>query len=380
MKNMSIAKFKSMGRMAGILVIGAILAFGILSVKYAQADQFDEKIRALQNQNDKKQQNVAQLGAQAKNYQDAIHKLEQQISSLQAQIDANQKEVEKLQVKINAAEVELDKQKKLLGEDIRAMYVEGQVSTLEMLASSKDLSDFVDKQAYRSAVQDKITNTLDTITALKHKLRAQQDERHQRIEDQQAMQNQLSNQNSQKQELLSANESQQANINNQISHNQKQISELRSQQAAANAALFAGANVQLGGACDTSHGDTYPSPWCSAAQDSMLDSWGMYNRECVSYTAWKVYESGRHMPYWGGRGNANQWDDDAIHDGIPVDSRPRAGDVAIKNSYPYGHAMYVESVNSNGTINISQYNADYQGHFSRVYNLNPSGLVFIHFR
>jgi surface antigen len=85
------------------------------------------------------------------------------------------------------------------------------------------------------------------------------------------------------------------------------------------------------------------------------------------------------MPYWGGIGNANQWDDNARRAGIPVDTNPQAGDVAIKNSQPYGHAMYVESVNGDGTINISQYNANLNGQFSRAYNVNPAGLVFIHF-
>jgi surface antigen len=104
----------------------------------------------------------------------------------------------------------------------------------------------------------------------------------------------------------------------------------------------------------------------------------MYNRECVSYTAFRVAASGRYMPFWGGVGNANQWDDNARAIGIPVDSNPRAGDVAIKNSMPYGHAMYVESVNGNGTINISQYNAALDGRYS-TNTISPSGLVFIHF-
>jgi surface antigen len=109
----------------------------------------------------------------------------------------------------------------------------------------------------------------------------------------------------------------------------------------------------------------------------------MYNRECVSYTAWKVYESGHYMPYWGGRGNANEWDDNARAAGMRVDHDPN-GDavVAIKNAGTYGHAMWVESVNANGTINISQYNANSitdPGKFSRAYNVSTSGLVFIHF-
>ena len=261
------------------------------------------------------------------------------------------------------------------------MYLEGQVSTLEMLASSKDLSEFVDKQQYRNSVQAKIKTTVDTITALKQQLKDQKLSVEQTLSDQTTLQNQLDSQRAEQARILSLNQSEQSALNQQIRQNSQAVAALRAEQAAANARLFSGANIILGTACDTAHGDTYPSPWCSSAQDSMLDSWGMFNRECVSYTAWRVSESGRYMPPWGwqGLGNANQWDDDAIASGIPVDSRPRAGDVAIKNSMPYGHAMYVESVNGDGTINISQYNASLDGRFSLAYNVQASGLVFIHF-
>jgi surface antigen len=40
--------------------------------------------------------------------------------------------------------------------------------------------------------------------------------------------------------------------------------------------------------------------------------------------------------------------------------------------------MYVESVNGNGTINISQYNASLDGRYS-TNTISPSGLYFIHF-
>ena len=147
------------------------------------------------------------------------------------------------------------------------------------------------------------------------------------------------------------------------------------QQAAENAKKFRGSQIIAG-----SNGrDTYPNKWRNIPQDSVVDSWGMYNRECVSYTAWKVYESGRYMPYWGGIGNANQWDDNARRMGIPVDGNPRPGDVAVAHWGYYGHVMYVESVNPNGTINISQYNYDFNGTYSEVYNFPTSGLVFIHF-
>jgi surface antigen len=121
----------------------------------------------------------------------------------------------------------------------------------------------------------------------------------------------------------------------------------------------------------------YPSKWANAPQDSLIDDWGMYNRESVSYTAFKVSEH-RTMPYWGGT-NANQWDDMAIASGIPVDGTPVAGDVAIYNGGTYGNSMYVESVNSDGTINVSQYNSGYTGRYSTRANMAASNLVFIHF-
>ncbi len=364
------------------LIITLVVASGALIAPRVQADQFDAKIQALQQANAAKQQAKSQLGAEASSLADALNKLQVQINALQAQIDANKAKVADLEKQISDAEIELAKQKLVLGENIKAMYLEGQITTLEMLASSNDLSEFVDKQQYRNTVQNKIKSMVDAITALKLQLKEQKISVEQTLSDQTILQGQLDGQRAEQQRILSLNQSQQDALNQQIRQNSQAVAALRAEQAAANARLFNGANVVLGTARDTAHGDTYPSPWCSSTQDSMLDSWGMFNRECVSYTAWRVSESGRYMPPWGwqGLGNANQWNDDAIASGIPVDTHPRAGDVAIKNSLPFGHAMYVESVNADGTINISQYNASLDGRFSLAYNVQAGGLLFIHFR
>ena len=366
---------------AAVLTLAMLFVAASSLVPGVHADHFDEQISALQQQNNSALGVLGQLQSTAASYQDAISKLQAQIDGLQAQINANLAQQAKLQAQIDEGQKELDRQKSLLAADIKTMYQDGQPTTIEMLASSNNLSDFVDKAEYRSAVQRKIQDTLKTIQDLQRQLQVQKDQVDALLKEQQQQQAVLNTSKSTQAQLLAYNQVQQDAYNQQIKNNKTQIAQLRSQQAAENAKLFAGANVVLGGACDTAHGDTYPSPWCSSGQDTMFDSWGMYNRECVSYTAWKVSDSGRYMPGWGwlGEGNANQWDDDAIAAGIPVDNHPRAGDVAIKNSQPFGHAMYVESVNGDGTINISQYNADLQGHFSRVFNLSPAGLVFIHF-
>lgn len=380
---MLIQKTTKMRKISSTFVATAVIALfsaGIMAPHFVAADRFDEQIKQLSQANEKKNQNLAQLGTEATSLSDKIAKLQAQVNELEKQIQANKDKIAKLQKEIEAAQKELDKEKKLLGENIRAMYLEGQISTLEMLASSKDLSDFVDKEQYRDTVKTKIKNTLDKVTVLKAQLKASKEKVEGALKDQQAIQAQLTSQRAEQSRLLSLNQSQQSELDSQIKNNNAKIAELRAQQAAENAKLFGGANVVLGAACDTSHGDTYPSPWCSSPQDSMVDSWGMYNRECVSYTAWKVAESGRRMPYWGGIGNANQWPGNAQAAGIPTDSNPKAGDVAISMRGFYGHAMYVEGVNGDGTINISQYNQQLNGTFSRAYNVSPAGLIFIHFQ
>ncbi len=153
---------------------------------------------------------------------------------------------------------------------------------------------------------------------------------------------------------------------------QQEISSLIAAQAVANREL--GGSVVAG---DPNHGG-YPAKWdAPARQDGQIDSWGMYNRECVSYTAWKVYQTYGHMPYWGGVGNANQWVRDAKRAGISTGSTPQVHAVAISMRGYYGHAMWVEKVNGN-MIYVSQYNYDLHGHYSEMW-VNSNSFTYIYF-
>jgi surface antigen len=353
------------------LIIGTLLAGGIFVGGSVKADQYQDQINALKQQNSGLQANSDSLAATAASYQQAIDALSAQINSLQQNIINTQNQIEALQQQIDQAQAELDHEKLVLGENIKTMYLEGDISTLEVLASSKDLSDFVNKQEYRNSVADKVKDSVDKINALKAQLQQQQRQQQDLLKDLQTQQTQLQAQQAQQAQLLSYTESQKAAYDQQISANNSQIMSLRAAQAAA--------NRQLGGvptAGDPGHGG-YPSNWNNAPQDSMLDSWGMYNRECVSYTAWKVYQTYGYMPYWGGRGNANQWPSDAQAAGIPTGSTPKVHSVAIWNVGAFGHAMWVEGVSGN-SIYVSQYNYDYNGHYSEM-TISASGLTFIYF-
>lgn len=366
-------KLASLKRYTSAFFITLVLAFAAVMSGWVTADQFDDQIRELQNQNSGLQQNSRSLAAEAASYQDAVDKLQVQIDGLHQAILDNQRQNDELQRQIDAAQVELDHQKHILGQNIKAMYLEGQISTLEILASSNNLSEFVDKQEYRNSVQSKVTSTLDKITQIKLELEGKQRQIQILIHEQENQKAQLASSQDEQSRLLAYTESQKASFDQQIKANQSKVSELRRQQAITNARIFGGGQI-----ISTSRCDIYPQDWCNAPMDSIIDSWGMYNRECVSWTAYRVAASGRNMPYWGGRGNANQWDDSARADGIPVDGNPQVGDVAVSNAGYYGHAAYVEAVYDDGTILVSQFNVDWQGTYSMA-RIPVGNLVFIHF-
>lgn len=366
----------------------ALLMVALIPLQHARADRFDDQIAALKADIANKQAAAAELAAQADTLANKIAGLQAQISALQDQINANQLRQQQLGDQIAEAEKKLAEQKANLAASIRQIYLEGDVSTVEMLASSNSISEFVDKQQYLDSLKTKISDTVTQITVLKKTLEDNKQEVDRLIVDQNAQKAQLDAQQAETDKLLADTQGQEAAYQAQIANSNSAIRQLRAQQAAENSRRLqlvtgsaSGSNVSglvMGGG-------GYPAGWAYAPLDSLVDSWGMYNRECVSYTAFRVANSGRYMPYWGGRGNANQWPDNAIDAGIPIDTNPRVGDVAIwgwasyhNHTDPYGHAMYVEKVYGNGWIRVSQYNFNWAGMYNEM-DIPASSAVFIHF-
>lgn len=351
------------------IVLALLMAVGSVSTVRVVNASISDQINQLRQENAQNRNIVADLENQAVSYQDAINQLQAAINVLQGQIDANTAEQNRLQAEIVVAEAELAKQKRLLGSNIKAMYVEGEISTLEMLASSKDLSEFLDKQQYRTTVQAKIKTTLDKITALKVQLKEQKQQIEALLAQQKVQQNSLTASRAQQANLLSYNQSQQAAYNQKTKDNQNKIDELIASQRRANFNPDGGYYfLRFPGNPQGFSPDAYPyrnsgfgmSPGGCVDGDGP-DKWLYCTRQCVSYAAWAVEASGRQAPV--GYGNARDWVANAYARGIPVYRSPEPGDVAISTAGYWGHAMYVESVSGN-TFRTSEYNTYLSGQLS----------------
>lgn len=371
-------KARRLGAAVSVLAVVAVFAFANMYVPNTQAANINEQIKALREENARNANAVADLKNQAVSYQDAIARLQNQIGTLQGAIDNNVAKQTAVQTEIDTNQKELDRQRSVLGENIKVMYVDGQPTTIEMLASSKNLSDFVDKQEYRTTVQSKIQDTLKKIAELQNKLKEQKVQIEALLKEQREQQNQLASARAEQANMLAYNQDQQSSFNQKTKDNQAKITSLVAEQLRA--------NMGAGGSAlshDPSNG-YYPyanagfsmstAPGC--VDNDGPDRWGYCTRQCVSYAAWAVERSGRSAPRY--YGNAKDWVWAAQRDGVPVyTSNPQPGDVAISTAGTWGHAMYVESV-SGGQIYISQYNAQLDGQYTTQWR-SASGYYYLRF-
>lgn len=366
-------------RLKRILVaMVAIFALGISPAAEVYADQFDDQIKALEGEVARYQQEAGKLRAEADTLQNQLNALTAEKNALIEQINLNEAKLKQLQDQIKQTEIRLENQKILLAGNLRSMYLESTVSPLEMIASSKSISDFIDKQEYRNTIREQVQRSMDQIKVTKQELETQHKDVERTLADQKTQKEQLVVKENERATLLAQTQGQEASYQNLAKERNAKISELRAQQAAANRRFFGSANVVPG---DPGRGG-YPNYLYSAPQDSLVDPWGMYNRECVSYTAWKVHQKTGRMPYWGGVGNANQWPGNADNAGIARGSAPRAGSVAVSMAGPYGHTMWVEAVLEGGSkIYVSQFNAYINGQWGEYSEavIPAGGLIYIYF-
>src|ERR1017187_6192471 len=140
--------------------------------------------------------------------------------------------------------------------------------------------------------------------------------------------------------------------------------------------------------------DDYPYPNANTynptnpTDPSTIDPWGFYHRECTSFVAWRMNRDAgtTNPPYYFSNymrgdhwGNASNWVNNATALGFLVDAVPQIGAVAQWNATeepPYGHVAYVEQINGDGSVNISEYNYSSPHGYGARSNRRP--LRFIH--
>jgi len=145
------------------------------------------------------------------------------------------------------------------------------------------------------------------------------------------------------------------------------------------------------GSTDAYVDDDYPF---QNANKKDADPYGFLFRECTSFVAWRMNRNAGttnpSFPYFFNKmdnklwGNANTWSTNAVSLGYVVDNAPQVGAIAqwvndCGGACTDGHVAYVERVNQNGSIVVSEYNFPEEGTLNHQFNvrtISASSKIF----
>lgn len=363
-----------------VLVACFVIVFALqadaadLNDLYKQRDQLSDQLEKAKSSSKAKQQEIQSLTQQISSLENDIKATESKIAQTNDQISSTELEIKNLDSQIKQKTNELNDLKKKINASIVEIYRFSSRSDWELILSSSNLGESSNQAKYIEAIQIQVKSMYDKLLELKealdgekskqeakreelNNLRQRQEEYKKGAEYQVAQKDKLKNMTEQQKKdydaLAIKLQGEIANISNEIYlKRQKNVS----------------GGWQLGGG-----GSGYPFS-CG-----VIDPWKFYTCQCTSYAAWywnvvlgKSWDNTRP-----GSGSAYNWPALAQDQGYSVSGTPRAGAIISWGIglYPgdqWGHVAIVESVNSNGTVNISEYNYLYKNGFSRRINVNPA--------
>ncbi len=347
----------------------------------ASADAYDDRIRALQAEIDQYQSKVGELQGKANSLQGELDRLASEKAVIQGQIDLSQAKYDQLVVDIKANEDKLAKTQDALGDIVASLYADDNISAIEMFASSNNISDFVDKQEYRTTVQKQLANTISEVKRLKKELETQKVAAQREVETGKNAREALAAKEAEQQAILDQTKGEEAAYSGLVADREQQkLKTQQAQQAAIQAAMRRGGGggslnpIGSLGPYESWVGNCYvdANAWShGGAGGNGQDPLGYGCKQCVSYAAWKMGQVTGFAPsYWG---NANMWPGKARANGFTVSTTPRGNALGVIMAGAYGHIVYVNSYNPGaGTVSISQYNEYIPGKGWGYYSERPS--------
>ena len=303
--------------------------------------------------------NAAAAATSASLYQNKVNELTVEIATKEAEIAETEVNIADLKKRIAETEKRLNEEQDALAELLVNMHFESDAEPIVILAGATSISDLAEKAAREEVVKEQISISAAAVKKAKEELEAEKEE----VEDL------LAQQKSAKEALMAKRTEQQSLV-------EKYANDAEAYAEVARAAIIAQREAER--AEQEAHPELYRGsaytgantyPWqadCPSRQDDYITYYedldgdahkiGGFVCECVSYAGWKAYEEYGLALAWG---NAYSWDDQARARGYVVDHNPAAGTIGQVDGGAYGHVFWVESVNADGSINVTEYNNAY---------------------
>ena len=368
-----------------VIFFTLISAFFYLKYQNVFATNYctSEKCKAAEAAEAEAKKKSNEASAIAGTYQEEVNRLNSEIAVIESEIATYEAEIEDLSSQITVAEEKLSKQQTALAKLIVEMHFETDIDPILILAGSESISDLAEKEAREETVEEQVTASSREIKALKTELEQKKATAEELMKNAESKRSDIAVARARQQELVNKyqNDASSYLADSEAARKAKEAEIEVARQAYINSL---GRNTVV---VDPGLDSYAPALLASTGRSCPSDNWrysyngytswhGGYLCECVSYAGYKAFE------YWGvniGWGDAKYWGSGAAIAGYRVDGTPEAHTVGYMTSGTWGHVIWVENVNSNGTIDYSEYNGNRVASFSYVRGASPSTFRYIHF-
>jgi septal ring factor EnvC (AmiA/AmiB activator) len=229
-----------------LVLLATICASSLISRQNASA----QSIGSLRNQSAQLQKQIESNHAQAEELEGQGESLKRTIAGLDLKINRAETQIELTSVKIKTLELELEqtrqeleRQKGLLRANMKALYMRGDASEVELIASSDNFSEYIDEQEYLERIKQGIQDSAQKVVKLEEKIEAQTNEQKELLEEQQSIKNSLDESRSERAQILAETKGKESQYRKVVAGLQKKRAQVENELASR---LLAGNFVSLG--------------------------------------------------------------------------------------------------------------------------------------
>ena len=327
----------------------------------------------------KKNAEIATNNANA--YQIKVNELSLEIAGKELEIAETTIKIEDLSQQITKKEEKLNDEQAALAELLIKMHFDSNSEPIIILVGSESISDLAEKTARREVVKEQISAVAKQIKIEKEELEQKKNEVEKLLAELEEVKADLVARRKEQQAIVAkyANDAEAYEaVAAEARQREKEAEEEYQRQHPENSNTYAGAynSYPWQDQCPNYYYNDYyineDGNWVKESPSvyvyTKINPYGRYIAgtrwenpgssiiggvlcQCTSYAGWKMYENYGIIASWG---DAKDW---ARNTPYYVDNNPAPGTVGQATDGPFGHVFWVEGVNSDGSINITEYNS-----------------------
>lgn len=158
----------------GITTLMLVLLMVIASTGSTQAqdtgDELRNEISEIESQIEENQEILEALEAEADTLQNKVNQLDTEIDTSNFKISLSESKIEQLQNDLAETEKELERQKIILAATLRTLYKQGDVSTIELIASSDTYSEFINQEENLERLKTGVQDSAAEVESIKDQI------------------------------------------------------------------------------------------------------------------------------------------------------------------------------------------------------------------